>query len=101
MYSYFSLFVHESYARLKEIEPQQAQAILLSADATTVIARSRHTLKLFEDTHRGVDGQLAYFRDKIIPAFRAMFIDGIRIPFLRFAGKDLGIPKYDGSRVHI
>lgn len=99
MFSYFSLFVHESYARLKELDPQQAQKISLSPEARTVITRSRHSLKLFEDTRRGVNGQLDYFRNEIIPAHRAMFIDGIRLPFLRFLGKDLGISSYDGIPV--
>jgi hypothetical protein len=99
MFSYFSLFVHESYARLKELDPQLAQQISLSTDAAKVIARSRHSLKLFEDTKRGVNGQLAYFRDEIIPSHREMFIDRIRLPFLRFLGKDLGIYSYDGVPV--
>jgi hypothetical protein len=46
MFSYFSLFVHESYARLKELDPQLAQRISLSTDAAKVITRSRHSLKL-------------------------------------------------------
>lgn len=99
MFSYFSLFVHESYARLKELDPQLAQQISLSTDAAKVIARSRHSLKLFEDTKRGVNGQLEYFRDEIIPSHREMFIDRIRLPFLRFLGKDLGIYSYDGVPV--
>jgi hypothetical protein len=99
MFSYLSLFVHESYRRLKELDPQLAQQISLSPDAAKVIARSRHSMKLFEDTKRGLDGQLAYFRDEIIPAHRAMFIDRVRLPFLKFLGKDLGIYSYESVPV--
>ncbi|MGB8096644.1 MAG: hypothetical protein WCF17_05770 [Terracidiphilus sp.] len=99
MFSYFSLFAHESYERLKELDPPLAQQISLSAAAAKVVARSRHSLKLFEDTKRRVNGQLIYFRDEIIPAHRAMFIDRIRFPFLKFLGNDLGIYSYDGVPV--
>lgn len=65
MVSYFSLFVHESYERLKELDPQRAQTISLSPDAQKVIARSRHSLTLFEDTKRGVSGQLDYSETRL------------------------------------
>lgn len=70
--SYLSLFVHESYCRLKTLHP--ALAVSLSSDARTIIARSRHSLKFFEDTQRGLAGQVAYFRDEIIDTRKARFL---------------------------
>ncbi|WP_325381130.1 hypothetical protein [Edaphobacter sp.] len=63
---YLSLFVHESFRKLSTSDP--ALAASLSNDVKSIVARSRHSLKLFEDTHRGIDGQLAYFRDEVLPA---------------------------------
>jgi hypothetical protein len=51
---YLSLFVYESYRKIKIIDP--ALPSLLSSDAETIVKRSRHSLKLFEDTGRGVEG---------------------------------------------
>lgn len=94
MFSYLSLFVHESHERLKQLDPALAEAIAVSPETRAIVARSRHALKLFEDTSRGLTGQLDYFANEIIPAHRAYFIDGIRFPFLKFLGRDLGIFSY-------
>jgi hypothetical protein len=99
MFSYLSLFVHESHQRLRRLDPELAEAIAVSPDTRAIVARSRHALKLFEDTSRGLTGQLDYFANEIIPAHRAFFIDGIRFSFLKFLGRDLGIFSYDGVPV--
>jgi hypothetical protein len=99
MISYFSLFVYESYERLKRLDPQVARQIAVSPNVARAIARSRHSLKLFENTNRRVEGQLAYFRDEIIAAHRGNFIENIRPPFLKRFGNDLGISTYDGMLV--
>jgi hypothetical protein len=99
MASYLSLFVHESYARFQEIDKQAAQKIKPPADVQKIIARSRHSLKLFEDTNRGVTGQIRYFRDEIIANHHANFIEKIPVPFLRPLGKDLGVFTYSGATV--
>jgi hypothetical protein len=93
---YLSLFVHESFAKLKATEP--ALAATLSTDVEQIVARSRHSLKLFDDTKRGIPGQLTYFRDELLPAHRARFIDRIAWP-LRFLGKDLGLFAYRGRLI--
>lgn len=96
MASHFSLFVHKSYRQAQKLDPQLAQDIAMTPDAQAIVARSRHALKLFDDTSRHLSGQLDYFGNEIIPTHRAYFIDGIRLPFLRFLGNDLGITRYDG-----
>lgn len=92
--SYLSLFVHESYCRLKTLHP--ALAASLSSDARTIIARSRHSLKFFEDTQRGLAGQVAYFRDEIIDTHKARFLGNTWFPPARFLETDLGLYLYKG-----
>jgi hypothetical protein len=91
---YLSLFVHESYSKLKRIDP--ALPALLSADAEAIVARSRHSLKLFEDNRRGIEGQLAYFRDEISPAHADRFLNNTWLKAARFLETDLGLYSYDG-----
>ena len=94
MAPYLSLFVHESYRKLRTGDP--ALTSLLSSDVESIVARSRHSLKLFEDTHRGIDGQLAYFRDELLPAHEHRFLGNTWLPLARFLEKDLGLFRYDG-----
>jgi hypothetical protein len=97
MVPYLSLFVHESYQKLRTRD--SALASLLSSDVEAIVARSRHSLKLFEDTHRGVDGQLAYFRDELLPAHSRRFLGNTWLPLLRFLEKDLGLFSYGGKLI--
>lgn len=94
---YLSLFVHESYRKLQASDP--ALATLLASDVQTIVARSRHSLKLFEDTARGIDGQLAYFRDDVFPAHRHRFLGNTWLPFARRWETDLGLFSYDGKLI--
>jgi hypothetical protein len=95
MVPYISLFVHESYRKLRTSNP--TLAALLSNDVEAIVGRSRHSLKLFEDTHRGVDGQLAYFRNELLPAHTRRFLGNTWLPLARPLEKDLGIYSYDGK----
>jgi hypothetical protein len=63
------------------------------------VARSRHSLKLFEDTKRGVNGQLAYFRDVLMPAHRGRFLGSVRFKVFRFLETDLGLYRYNGRLI--
>jgi hypothetical protein len=96
---YSSLIVHESHKKLKDSDP--ALAALVAGEFDEVVKRGRHSLKLFEDTgahsgFRGIDGQIACFRDEIIPAHRKHFIDPV--PRLaRFWAKDLGMFTYNNK----
>ncbi|XHM66177.1 hypothetical protein ACE6JH_04945 [Streptomyces nigra] len=93
MAPYLSLFVHESHRKLKVIDP--ALPALLSSDVELIIARSRNSLKLFEDNRRGIDGQLAYFRDEITLKHSQRFLNNTWLKLARFLETDLGIYSYD------
>lgn len=93
MAPYLSLFVHESYRKLGASDP--ALAALLSTDVEAIVERSRHTLKLFEDTHRYIDGQIDYFRDEILSAHTNYFLRKIWLPPARVFMKDLGLFSYE------
>lgn len=95
MAPYLSLFVHESHRKLQASDP--ALASLLSSGVEAIVTRSRHSLKLFEDTHRGVAGQLAYFRDELLPAHRRRFLGNTWLPLARPLEKDLGLFSYAGK----
>lgn len=95
--SYFSLFLYEGYARLPEIAPQLHRP--LSPLAQSVTARSRHSLKFFDDTRRGIDGQLAYFENEIFPAHTQRFLGNTWLPFARRWETDLGFYRYAGRLV--
>jgi hypothetical protein len=94
IYNYLSLFVYESHKQLANIDRVYAENLIFSADAAEVIRRSRHSLKLFEDTRRGVDGQLRYFSDTVIAGHRRKFIEGVRFRWAQFLATDLGIYTY-------
>lgn len=89
MVPYLSLVVHESYRKLEAGNP--ALAASLSQDVKEIVERSRHTLKLFEDHHRWIPGQIAYFRDAILAAHASYFLGPLPAGF----GNDLGIFSYD------
>jgi len=93
MSPFISLFVHESEGKLSPLVPQLSG--VMSKSAKDVVARSRHSLKLFDDTKRGLAGQLAYFRDEIEPAHRRNFLRPIPWPWAR----DLGVYSYEGTPI--
>ncbi|MEY9777240.1 hypothetical protein [Arthrobacter sp. MW3 TE3886] len=95
--SYFSLFMHEGYARLPEVAPHLSAP--LSPLAQSVTARSRHSLKFFEDTLRGIEGQISYFEDEIFPAHAQRFYGNTWLPLARRWEKDLGFYRYAGRLV--
>lgn len=97
MVPYLSLFVHESYQKLEASD--HALASSLSSDVKSIVARSRHSLKLFEDTHRSVAGQLAYFHDEVLPVHTRHFLGNTWLPIVRPLEKDLGLFSYDGRLI--
>lgn len=92
MVPYLLLFVHESCRQIKVIDPTLPS--LLSSDAESIAKRSRHSLKLFEDK-RGIEGQLAYFRDEILPAHSDRFLNNTWLRMARFLETDLGLFSYN------
>ncbi|WP_143665367.1 hypothetical protein [Streptomyces sp. gb14] len=93
MAPYLSLFVHESYRKRKIIDPALPE--LLSTDVEAIVARSRNSLKLFEDNKRGIEGQLAFFRDEISSAHADMFLGNTWLKIARFLEVDLGLYSYE------
>jgi len=92
--AFLALFVYEAEGKLSLAPTWRA------ADTERVMARSRHALKLFDDTKRDLEGQVAFFRDEIEPAHRRRFLRPIPWPW----AKDLGIYKYEDrpiSNTHV
>lgn len=96
---YISLFAYESSLKLRLLYDRQSDEPEFTEEVRKIVKRSRHTLKLFDDTARGLDGQVAWYRDEVIDPFKKRFIERIKIPFLRRFGWDLGIFLYDGVPV--
>ncbi|TJZ94962.1 hypothetical protein [Actinacidiphila oryziradicis] len=84
---YFSLFIHEAKLKPNHIDPAALAA--LSPEAEEIIARSRHSLKLFEDKKRWITGQVDYFNDKILLAHSGHFLGNTWLPIARFLETDL------------
>jgi hypothetical protein len=99
MLRYLSLYVHESHNALEQVEPNLAAA--LAVDNADIIERSRHTVKLFDDTHNqfgrvsGVTSQLA----GITQAHRDVFLDNTWFPPARVLETDLAVYRYRGRLV--
>jgi len=89
---YLSLFVHESYQKIRVSDP--SSVTVLSEDVKRIVARSRHSLKLFEDNQRWIEGQLTYFHDEILPAHKKYFLERPSFGLGYLLGKDLGIYEY-------
>lgn len=97
MAPYFSLAMHESLQKARKID---ANISAVFEDSTiTISARSRHSLKLFEDTKRGIEGQILYFRDEVFAAHSAKFLGNTWLPLARFLETDLGLYSYGGRLV--
>jgi len=95
MIPYLSLFAYESSLKLRLLYDGRNDGPRFTEGVSRTLERSRHTLKLFEDTARGVDGQIAWYHDKVVHPSREYFIEKIKVPFLRSLGKDLGVFSYD------
>ncbi|MEW2623784.1 hypothetical protein [Streptomyces sp. NPDC048106] len=94
---YLSLIVHESARKLRHVDP--AALALLSPEVAAISARSRHSLKLFEDTKCGIDGQLGYFRDEILPPHSERFLNNTWLWLARRLEADLGLYCYGGRLI--
>ncbi|GHB15929.1 hypothetical protein GCM10010306_004310 [Streptomyces umbrinus] len=97
MAPYFSLAMHESLLKLQKIDPSITAAF--EPDTLAISARSRHSLKLFEDNKRGIEGQISYFRDEVFPAHSARFLGNTWLPLARFLETDLGLYTYEGRLI--
>ncbi len=93
MANFMSLFVFEARRQVPYIGPVFAEPVL-SQGFEEAVARSRHMLKLFEDRHRNIKDQIAFFEDGIVQAHRGRFVGHARWPIVSFLEKDLGICRY-------
>ncbi|MFD6516603.1 hypothetical protein [Rhodococcus sp. NPDC060176] len=91
MFSYLSLIMYESHKQLQRLDPAAASSATFTVGAADLLTRSRHSLKLFEDTHRGVQGQLDFFANEVAPAHHRAFIEPVRLPFASAWKADLGL----------
>ncbi|MFB7761471.1 hypothetical protein [Streptomyces xiamenensis] len=97
MAPYFSLAMHESLQKARKLNADISE--VFEQDTIAISARSRHSLKLFEDTKRGIEGQISYFRDEVFTAHSAKFLGNTWLPLARFLETDLGLYSYGGRLV--
>ncbi|MFI8198874.1 hypothetical protein ACIF6K_20425 [Streptomyces sp. NPDC085942] len=97
MAPYFSLAMHESLQKAKKIDANISASFV--ENTIDISARSRHSLKLFEDTKRGIEGQVSYFRDEVFTAHSARFLGNTWLPLARFLETDLGLYGYGGRLI--
>ncbi|WP_143570517.1 hypothetical protein [Streptomyces acidiscabies] len=97
MAPYFSLVLHEAKLKPQAIDPSVFDEF--SAEAEEVCARARHSLKLFEDNQRNIEGQLRFFEGDILAKHSAWFLGNTWLRFARRWERDLGLFMYDGVLV--
>ncbi|MFJ6083210.1 hypothetical protein ACIQI8_17610 [Streptomyces sp. NPDC092369] len=97
MAPYFSLILHEAKRKPQAIDP--AVFDRFSAEAEDVCARARHSLKLFEDTQRHIDGQLQFFKDEISSKHSEYFLGNTWLWLARKWEKDLVLFTYENTLV--
>jgi len=97
MAPYFSLVLHEVKRKPQAIDPSAFDGF--STEAEDVCARARHSLKLFEDTQRHIDGQLQFFEDEILGKHSDYFLGNTWLWLARRWEKDLGLFTYNGTLI--
>ncbi|MFF4277496.1 hypothetical protein ACFY0Z_01630 [Streptomyces kronopolitis] len=94
---YLSLVLHEAKRKPKAVDSTVFDGF--SAEAEEVCARARHSLKLFEDTQRHIEGQLRFFKDDILNKHSEHFLGNTWLWLARRWEKDLGLFTYEGKLV--
>lgn len=94
MMPFISLVIHEARAKINMITP--SPPLDFSAEAAEVCARSRNSLKLFEDNQRWVAGQLDFYRSEIIGTHSEYFLGNTWLRLARFLEVDLSLFTYNG-----
>ena len=99
MMRYLSLYIHEAQKATEVAVPELAS--MLAVENADIIERSRHTLKLFDDTHNqlggaiGVTGQF----DTIGGAQREYFLDNTWFPPAKVLETDMAMYHYRGRLI--
>jgi hypothetical protein len=78
-------------------EPLVAQSLELQYGE--VIEQSRHRVKLFDDSHLGMQGVVDYFAGALVPAHKKKFVDQVRLPLAKYWKTDLGLFTYHGEQI--
>jgi hypothetical protein len=93
MMRYLSLYVHESHKAVTTVSPELAG--MLAVDNADVIERSRHTVKLFDDTGQvgGAVGVTTQF-DAIAGVHRDYFLDNTWFPPAKILETDMAVYHY-------
>jgi hypothetical protein len=94
---YIALFIYEARRKPQNIDP--VVFANLSAEAERICANSRHSLKLFEDTKRKIDGLLDHFLKEIWSKHSRYFLGNTWFPPARLIETDLGVYGYGGRVV--
>lgn len=93
MTRYLPLYVHEAHKAVTVVSPELAA--MLAVDNADIVERSRHTVKLFDDTGPagGVTGITAKL-DNIAGVHRDYFLDNTWFPPARFLETDMAVYHY-------
>lgn len=94
---YISLVLYEAKRKPQAVESAVFDGF--SAEAEEVCARARHSLKLFEDTQRHIEGQLQFFKHEILNKHSEHFLGNTWLWLARRWEKDLGLFTYEGNLV--
>jgi hypothetical protein len=89
--SNISLVIHESHRHLIEVDPSLAS--VLAFEHANIIEKSRHRIKLFDDTSLGIDGVSKHLSDDILKAHDRRFLPA------RLWKGDLSISMYDDNEI--
>ncbi|MFC9082711.1 hypothetical protein ACFTY7_38070 [Streptomyces sp. NPDC057062] len=93
MMPFISLVIHEARAKINMVTP--SPSFDFSVEAAEVCARSRNSLKLFEDNRRWVNGQLEFYRNEIIGTHSDYFLGNTWFRLARFLEVDLSLFTYN------
>jgi hypothetical protein len=97
MVSYLSLIAHESFNYLTKSDPSATRTLAL--EYGSVVAQSRHRIKLFDDSRLGMDGVSKYFGETLASAHQRRFLGNTWLPLARRWETDLGLYFYAGRLI--
>ena len=97
MVSYLSLIAYESFSYLTKADPSAARALAL--EYGSVVAQSRHRIKLFDDSHLGMYGVSQYFGETLTNAHQRRFLGNTWLPLARRWETDIGLYFYGGRLI--
>lgn len=95
--NHFALSAYEGHRQLLRFDPVRAHA--MAESTARITERARHSLKFFEDSKRGIDGQLEFFEAEIVPAHQKEFFGNTWLKSAEALETDLGIFRYHGAPV--